>query len=172
MFGLSPTMLLVAVLALLGASGSGFLAGRHMAEGSAAIAAGKARSQYDADLETARSEKTLAETNGRQMLADAAAAYEKLIKGKDDELATAVAKSRTATGGMYLHTTCPPAIHSGVPEAQPGTSGSNGGTPIRLSGQDAEFLLRFGAQCDAVADELRLAQQVIVADRKVCGEGQ
>lgn len=58
---------------------------------------------------------------------------------------------------------CPAPSEAGAVAASP--SGSDGGAPAVLSGEDVQFLVRFAAEADDAVRQLAAAQAVIAADR-------
>jgi hypothetical protein len=64
--------------------------------------------------------------------------------------------------GMFLHSNCD---NNTMPTTSPSSGSSDATHRVKLSNEDAEFLLRFASECDSTANQLRAAQQVIKADR-------
>lgn len=86
--------------------------------------------------------------------------YQQSLRRTKNALDAAIAGNLRS--GMFVHADCG---NNTMPGTSTSTSSSDATSRVKLSNDDAEFLLRFASNCDSTADQLRAAQQVIKADR-------
>lgn len=159
-----PVLKLAAFAAFILAA---FVGGYHMGGASARAELAEERATLNAEsvreLEKARAdaERFRGEIEGK--FAALNEAHQKQLKERDNEKAAALRDARAR--GMFVNARCQG--DPGSPAAPAATaSGSDGSTRVRLSDPDAEFLVAFASDADAVADQLRACQSVISAYRE------
>lgn len=112
-----------------------------------------------------------AEHDHAQDLAAISTDYERKLKDANDQRSRDVSAARS--GAIRLRDPNPPGFRAcGSVAASTGSSpgGRDDSPPGELSGTSAEFLLGFANDADDVARQLDSCQQVITADRRLCGQ--
>jgi len=99
------------------------------------------------------------------LLTDASEWYQAKITEKENALNTALNSLRDGTGRLFVNATCPAAGGDPATAAPAAAGGRDGSTRAELSRADSEFLLRLGAEADAVVLQLTACQAVVRADR-------
>lgn len=101
-----------------------------------------------------------------EKIAAVSSQYQEKLKNEQQKTADLVAASRAGALRLRDPGATAQAGASGVPETTAGASRCDGPATGQLSGAAAEFLLDFVGRCDAVANQLAAAQQIIRADRE------
>jgi hypothetical protein len=127
---------------------------------------------FQSAVVAAESAKTLQEAQERVLtveresvakLVSVQAQYQKQLKGKQSEEASAI--SLAYSGGLRIDAECP-SNPSALSNTAASTTGGNGTTRVRLSKEAGEFLVRLAAEADRVTEQLTACQATIEADRK------
>jgi hypothetical protein len=126
----------------------------------------EAARQYAQALTEAEAEYRKKQQASERLMAATDQHYQDSLKEKDNALKTALAASRTPSGGLYLHTNCPATSQDGMPKVAGASSGDNVATRFRLSNEDAEFLLSLASEADGLSGQLRACQEIVKDDRK------
>lgn len=92
--------------------------------------------------------------------------YQDKLQEKDNALANARRDARTR--GMFVNATCPPSGRDAGSGITAGSGVSDGPARVRLSDEDAEFLISEASRADKVVEQLVAAQEVIRQDRAAC----
>lgn len=119
-----------------------------------------AAAQQQADMQAARDRQ-------HSELAAQQQDFENRRLQRESEVDRLLADARTGAVRLRQRFTCP--AGAAVPAAAGTAGAADDGAPRGLSAADAEFLVRFAAQCDAVAAERNLGQRYA---RTVSGMGR
>lgn len=105
-----------------------------------------------------------AERTAAVNLAAVDAYYQTKLQGKDDALI--FARRVAATRGMFVNATCPAPGGNATGAIAAGPGVDNGTARVRLSNEDADFLITEAARADKVTDQLTACQAVVRTDRE------
>lgn len=166
---LNPWVILAAVVALGAALTGSFFYG---------ISVGEAKNQTkwqrrEIEINAAAAKKVAAanarvlatERKSAESVAAISQAYQDKLQEKDREKDRAIASARA--NGLFV-TTKRPRCGNTVPATGPGTGGRDGETRSELSDEASEFFIAEAVRADKIVEQLKAAQEIIVADRKTC----
>lgn len=168
MFGLpSPWIILGTVLTALALATGTFFYGRSVGIDKVESVWQAREAKINAEMAIAiqaAGAKTLAvERASAERIAAVSTTYQRKLKEKDREKATALA----IAGGLRIGTTGPSSCGDTVSSTGSSPSGRDGETRSRLSQHSAEFLVGEASRADKVVEQLSACQTIIEKDRGV-----
>lgn len=123
------------------------------------------------EIDRLTAEKATQEKAHQERLAQAATDYQKEKQREKAKADAVLADLRAGNAGLWYHIASGQGAGAGGKcPAVSGAGGSDGGTEARLPAAVAEFLYAEADRADGIVRQLQLCQQVIVEDRKVCGQ--
>lgn len=124
----------------------------------------------NAEILRLKAAKEVAEIAHQQRMNAAATQFEQEKQREQAKSDAVIADLRTGAAGLWYHLAGGQGSGAcGVGQAVAAAGGSDGGANAQLPPAVAEFLYAEADRADAITRQLGLAQQVIVEDRKVCG---
>ena len=161
----NPWVILGAVLAVLAMTTSAFFYGRGVGVDATEVVWQAREAKINAAsaeaIKAAQDRVITAERASAARGAETSAEYQRKLKEKDREKATALAIAR----GLRIGTTGAQACGNAVPPVGPGTTGRDGETSSELSRDAAEFFIGEANRADKIVEQLNACQAIVAGDR-------